>query len=106
MIQGWYVTVQAVREYMAIAGLPAQDEGPLFARAAAELERACDEARLKKAAKEKNRMAAIYEVKVTIRGRRVRLELYVAEQPRPEGDQPQLVRVREKGGGHQGRHHR
>lgn len=92
MIESWYITGAAVREYQAICGIPETDEGPLFDRCAVELERACETARLYKDEGPRQ----IWISKATIRGRRVRLELYVSLAHRPEGDAPQLVRVRRK----------
>lgn len=99
----WYLTVASVLEYQRIAGYPEDRDGPGFDRAERELAQICDAATLKKAAGEANREAAIYQAKATVRGRRARLELYVTEAPRPEGDLPQLVRVRYKGGSRTGR---
>jgi hypothetical protein len=98
MVEGWYISAAAVKEFMQICGLPAQEEGPSFDRAAVELEKACDEARLVKAAGEANRNAAIYRTTAVIRGRKWQLDIYVAEQPRAEGDHSQVVRVRVKRG--------
>lgn len=89
----WYVTVAAVHEFQGIAGLPAAADGPLFDRAAKELSQACESATLWR--DEGHRQ--IYRAKVQLSGRVVRLELYVSLQQRPEGDLPQLVRVRSKG---------
>jgi hypothetical protein len=99
----WYITATAVKEYQEIAGLPIESDGQSFDRAERELAEICDDATLAKAAGEANRNAAIYKAKTTVRGKIARLELYVAEYPRPEGPLAQLVRVRFKGGARTGR---
>lgn len=98
MIEHWYITVAAVKQWQQICGIPQADDGPLFDRAAKELDAVCQEARLVRAAGESSRDAALYRATAVIRGRRYLLDLYVAEGPRPEGDAPQLVRVRVKRG--------
>lgn len=94
----WYLTVAAVLEYQTIAGYPRQRDGEWFDRAERELAELADKAELKKAAWEAGE-AAIYQVKAEVRGKLSRIELYVAESPRPEGPLSQLVRVRLKSGG-------
>lgn len=88
----WYITVAAVHEFQRICGLPRATEGPDFDDPAKQLTAACDAARIKKTEPHRE----IYEAKVTVHGKRVRLELYVSTTPRPEGPLPQLVRVRRK----------
>lgn len=98
MISHWYITVRAVHEWQNICGLPLADDGPLFDRAAKELDRLAQEARLVKAVGDAggSRDAAIYRANTRLRGRSAQIDIYVAEQPRPEGDQGQVVRVRLK----------
>ena len=98
MIEGWYVSAAAVKQFMAICGLPAQEEGRVFDRAARQLERACESAR-----KTSERGPwQTWIAKATIRGRVERLELIVSTARRPEGPEPQLVEVRHKGRGRKG----
>jgi hypothetical protein len=92
----WYISVACVKEFQAIAGYPIQSDGPSFDRAEKELAALCDGAELKKAMGEGSDNAAIYQAKTEIRGRSHRIEMYVAETPRPEGPLAQLVRVRDK----------
>lgn len=94
----WYITVAAAREFLAICGLPDETEGPLFDRAERELAALAEEVVAKKAVAKKVSVSGTvqYQAKATIRGKIVRLELYVRPDPRPEGPAPQLVRVRRK----------
>lgn len=92
----WYLTIRAVNEYQAIAGLPVEGDGPAFDRAERELADICRDAWLLHAAGEASDRAAVYRGKTKIGGRVAVLDLSVAEQPRPEGPLPQLVRVRRK----------
>jgi hypothetical protein len=96
MIEHWYITVAAVRQWMEICRIPPQDDGPLFDGAACTLDQLCQEARMVKAADETDTGAALYRATTRIRGRSAQIDLYVTEQPRPEGNHPQLVRVRLK----------
>ncbi len=100
MISRWYVTVAAVQDFLRICGAAPVRDGPLFDGAAKELDAACESARLVRAAGESSRDAAIYRANVPIRGTGHLIDLYVAEALRPEGDLPQLVRVRLKRGPH------
>lgn len=99
MIEGWYLSAAAVKQFMAICRLPAQEEGPSFDRAAVALERACDRARKKS----QRGLWERWETKVKIAGKIARLELIVSLARRPEGPEPQLVEVRYKGGSRSGR---
>jgi hypothetical protein len=96
MIEGWYITATAVREFQAICGLTPVDDGEQFDRCAVELEKACETATLKKTEPHRR----IYATKVTSRGLRERIEITVSLAEREEGDAWQVVRVRRKGGGH------
>lgn len=95
----WYLTGAAVREYMAIVGLPPVDDGPPFQRAELEIGALCHDARLTR--DEGHRK--IYRVKTLIGGLVARLELYVATAQRSEGPLEQLVRVRDCGGSRTGK---
>lgn len=100
MIEHWYITVAATREWLYICGMSPLAKGETFDRAAKELDLICREsARLKK--DEGHRQ--IYEAKTVIGGKIARLEIYVSLAKRPEGDAPQVVRVRRKGGSRSGR---
>ena len=101
MIEHWYITVKAVHDFQRIVGLPQADDGPLFDRAAKELGELCEAAELKKDIGP-GQTSQIWQVKMTLRGRVERLELYVRPAPRSEGDMPQLVRVRHKRRGKRG----
>lgn len=96
MTMRWYITVAAVRQYMAICGYPPQTDGKHFNRARRELAELADVARLAKDVGPSQRSQQ-WRVKATVRGRRTRLELIVATEPRPEGPLPQLIAVRNKG---------
>lgn len=82
----WYITVAAVLEYQAICGRPERRDGPEFDRAAKELEQLCESAERKK--------TGLWQAKTKLGGRTERIELHVSTRKRPEGDLPQLVRVR------------
>lgn len=92
----WYISAAAVKQYMAIQGYEGSPDGPVFDRAAIELEHLCDEARLAKDAGEHSPNQQ-WRVKATVRGKRTRLELIVSLEQRPEGPLPQLIAVRNKG---------
>jgi hypothetical protein len=92
----WYVSAAAVKQYMAVAGYPAEDDGEWFDRAERELADLADESRLAKDVGPGQRSQQ-WRVKATIKGRRTRLELVVAVEQRAEGDLPQLIAVRNKG---------
>jgi hypothetical protein len=95
----WYITVAAVREFQQIARYRPDTDGPEFDKAAKCLERIAETAKLTK--DEGHRQ--IWMAKTLLDGRIARLELYVATGNRPEGNLPQLVRVRYKGGSRSGR---
>ena len=92
----WYMTIRAVNEFQGIVGLPVESDGPAFDRAERELASVCDDAWLLHAMGEASNNAAVYRSKLKIHGRVAVLDLNVAENPRPEGPLPQLVRVRRK----------
>ncbi len=94
----WYLSAAAVKQFMEIAGLKPEADGPAFFRAEAALDQICEGAVLKK--DEGHR--AIYKVKAILSGRVERLELYVSRQRRVEGPLDQLVRVRHCGGSRTG----
>lgn len=93
----WYLTIAAVRQYMDLAGLcgPLEESNPDFIRAEEEL----GQLSLDSTAAQtplSDSCAAIYRGKVTIGGKRVRIECTVMEQPNKDGGLPQLLRVRRK----------
>lgn len=99
-----YITVRAVKEWMAIVGSSPADDGQDFDDAALELEALLADSRVVAAgpnARETGPTAgALVERRITktqIDGKMHRIELYVSYAKRPEGDLPQLVRVRDKG---------
>lgn len=92
----WYITVAAVRQYMAICGYEGSTDGPIFDRAAIELEDLCERARLAKDIGP-GQKSQQWRVKTTVRDKRTRLELIVSLDKRPEGPLPQLIAVRNKG---------
>lgn len=92
----WYISAAAVKQYMAICGYEGSPDGLIFDRAAIELERLCDEARLAKDIGP-GQQSQLWRVKATVRGRRTRLELVVSVEQRKEGALPQLIAVRNKG---------
>jgi UDP-glucose 4-epimerase len=93
-ISHWYITVAAVRQYMAICGIA--DSANTFDRAAVELENLAREARLARDVGP-GQESQLWRVNATVRGRRTRLELIISLAPREEGDLPQLIAVRNKG---------
>lgn len=100
----WYMTVAAVREFMAIAGIEDDDDGagagggPAWGRAERELGALCAQARLADVKTPPASGAEVYRTgRVLVGGRKTKLEFYVQPAPRQEGDKPQLVRVRDKG---------
>lgn len=95
-ISHWYITVAAVRQYMRICGYEGDSDGPVFDAAAIELERLCEQSRLAKDAGPHSPNQQ-WRVRANVRGKNTRLELIVAPDPRPEGDLPQLIAVRNKG---------
>lgn len=92
----WYITVAAVRQYMAICGYEGSTDGPVFDAAAIELEDICDRAKLTREVGDGQR-SQTWRVKAKVRDKMTRLELTVATSPRPEGPLPQLIGVRNKG---------
>lgn len=92
----FYISVAAVRQYMAIMGYSGGTDGDEFDRAAMELDQLADQARLAKDVDDKQRSQQ-WRVKTTVRGKRSRLELIVSMEQRPEGPLPQLIAVRNKG---------
>jgi hypothetical protein len=77
----WYLTIAAVRQYMELAGLRGDALG--------ELSLSAKPARTA----ETKSGAVIYRGKVTIAGKRRRIECTVMPIPRVEGQLPQLLRV-------------
>lgn len=93
----WYISGEAVRQYMAIMDNHGDFDGPDFDAAAVELENLCKDAKLAKEVGPNNRHQQ-WRVKATIRGgKRTRLELIVSLSQRSEGSLPQLIAVRNKG---------
>jgi hypothetical protein len=95
----WYITVRAVRDYMNILGYEGSTDGPIFDRAAIDLEDLCDGAELKREWAHDGKPRQLWLARTQIDGRVERLELTVSLQPRQEGPLPQLVRVRLKSRG-------
>lgn len=98
MIGHWYITVAACLQWQEICGIdPPQAEGRLFDHSARELDELCQSLDRDQHYKSTSRSGTErWVAKTTIRGRRVRLEIYVRPQARAEGDAPQVVRVRRK----------
>ena len=92
----WYISVAAVRQYMAIQGYEGSPDGPVFDRAAIELEDLCEQAKLARDIGP-SQQSQLWRVKATVRGKRSRLELIVSVEARKEGPLPQLIAVRNKG---------
>jgi hypothetical protein len=90
----WYLSVAAVQQWMALTGRsgPAEASNPDFAAAQDELGDLSLTASLARTP-EKSSGALTYRGKVTLAGRRRRVELTVIPYPRDEGRLPQLVRV-------------
>jgi hypothetical protein len=91
----WYITAEAARQYMALAytGDPLRDEHFDAAEdALGQLSLTASQADTPPTASG----GIIYRGWTVINGRRERLELTVMPDPRPEGELPQLVRVRLK----------
>lgn len=85
----WYITVAAVREYLAIKGLDPNDEGDDYSTAEREL---VEQARAIVAAGKPGRDLDSGAIQYR-GGRPMRLRLTVMPAPRREGSKPQLVRV-------------
>lgn len=92
----WYISATAVKQWQAIAGYPAESDGPSFDRAERELATLADESRLAVDVGP-GQQSQLWRVKATVRGKRTRLEFAVSLQRRQEGDLPQLINVRNKG---------
>ena len=90
----WYLTIAAVGQYMQLAGLrgPLEDGNPDFLRAEKELGELSLTAKPARTAETRSG-AAFYRGKVTIAGKRRRIECTVMPIPRKEGALPQLLRV-------------
>ena len=92
----WYISATAVKQYMAICGYEGSPDGPIFDRAAIELEDLCEQAKLARDIGP-GQQSQLWRVKATVRGKRTRLELVVSVEQRKEGPLPQLIAVRNKG---------
>ncbi len=90
----WYLTIAAVRQYMELASLHGALENcnPDFVLAQDALGDLSLTAKLARTPPTKSG-ASLYRGKVTIAGKRRRIELTVMPAGREEGDKPQLVRV-------------
>lgn len=90
----WYLTIAAVRQYMDLTGRRGEleDSNPDFVAAQNELGALSLTARPAATAETKSG-AVIYRGKVTIAGKRRRVECTVNPIPRVEGSLPQLLRV-------------
>lgn len=90
----WYLTIAAVRQYMELAGLrgPLEETNQDFVLAQDELGELSLTAKPARTAETKSG-AVIYRGKVTIGGKRRRIECTVMPIPRTEGQLPQLLRV-------------
>lgn len=93
----WYITIAAVRQYMELAGLRGELEetNPDFVAAQNALGELSLTAKPARTAETKSG-AVIYRGKVTIAGKRRRIECTVMPIPRTEGNLPQLLRVTAK----------
>lgn len=94
----WYITIESIRQYMTLAGLsgPLEDGNPDFVTAQDALGELSLTARPAQTAETRSG-AVIYRGKVTINGKRRRVECTVMPIPRTEGKMPQLLRVTLKG---------
>lgn len=95
----WYISIAAVRDWMAITGRSGEleDNNPQFVAAQAELGQLSLTATLAEAASEKLRSGGlIYRGRVMVGGRSRRAECTVMPAARAEGSLPQLVRVTAK----------
>lgn len=93
----WYLTIATVRQWMAITGRVGEleDTNPDFLAAQEELGQLSLDCRLSRTPEARSG-ALTYRGKVTLHGRRRRVECTVMPVPRAEGALPQLVRVRLK----------
>lgn len=92
----WYITIAAVRQWMALTGRcgELEDSNPDFLAAQSELGDLSLTATLALSASEKQRDgASVYRGRVMVRGRSVRTECIVMPPLRREGPLSQLVRV-------------
>lgn len=95
----WYITIEAVRQWMQLTGRRGalEDDNPDFVAAQNELGDLSRTATLADGATSRQESGTkVYRGKVTVKGRRVRAECYVRPLPGPEGNLPQLVRVCKK----------
>ena len=94
MTWNWYITIAAVRQYMDLAGLAGEleEDNPDFLRAQEALGELSLAAKYV-IGKDTESGAAIYRGKVTIGGKRRRIECTVMPVPRKEGSLPQLLRI-------------
>lgn len=90
----WYISIAAIKQYMSLAGLSGEleDTNPHFVAAQNALGELSLTARPAQTAETKSG-AVIYRGKVTIHGKRRRVECTVMPVPRTEGSLPQLLRV-------------
>lgn len=94
MIESWYISGTAVRQFMGLCYLPDQEEGPIFDRCAVELERLCEDAHKHDEKIIGGVSRERWRVNASLGNRgKVRLELIVDPRPREEGDAPQLIAV-------------
>ncbi len=92
----WYLSIAAVREWMALTGRGGEleDDNPDFVAAQNELGELSLTAKLALEASDKQRNGAtIYRGRVMVRGKSRRAECTVMPPLRSEGPLPQLVRV-------------
>jgi len=93
----WYVTIAAVRQWMELTGGSGalEDTNPDFVRAQSELGDFSQMAKLAPTARRRSG-ASIYRARITLAGKRYRVDLTVATAARAEGELPHLVGVRLK----------
>lgn len=92
----WYITVAAAKQWMAIQGYPAEDDGDWWDTAEKELfAMQHDPSLVHKKTLPGGRIQE-WHVYAPVRGHRAKIELTVSTDDRPEGHLPQLVRVRIK----------
>lgn len=92
----WYITVQAVREWMALTGRKGEleDNNPEFVAAQNELGEMSLTFRLSESATAKQKPGCeIYRGRIKVKGKSKRAECTVMTTKRGEGELPQLVRV-------------
>jgi hypothetical protein len=90
----WYLTVAAVRQFMELTGRRGdlEDDNLEFVAAQNELGELSISAKPARTAETKSG-AVVYRGKITLRGKRQRVECTVMPIPRKEGALPQLLRV-------------